>query len=522
MRDSYTNDSLRFSKEAKYNDPPNSRLFIVGGKNITEDDFKECFSKYGTVTEVWLVKDRVSGEPKGVTYVKFSKTSEAALAMEEMNGKCIGDCPRPLKVLIAHNRDQGSRREQNEEERLLRLFVVVPKSMTDAELREHFAEFGDIDYVSIVKDRNTKESKGFGYVKYHRMSHAAVAFENCDRQYKPMFADPKPSREQQTAARDTGAAAVSGRSAPSGFELGYGGAGHLYSPPPSTESGFQPGLAEPAASCRLSVVTPPSLTRDHVWKLFDLVPGLEFVDLRRDRKSNQSYAVVQYNSVQSAGYAREKLNYFEYPPGHRLMVKFDTVDHGTSRFPPGPGASPGANAAPGSARLPPNPGSLRNDLAHLAETIAQATSLIQAAGLAPRDSCGAGAAPVLPQQPVQAGAGDHYDTSYCSVALPPPQPLAALDATVDERLFIVCQPSPPPLYVLKDVFSRFGNLIDVFILSGKTCGYVKYANKECAERAIELLHGQEVYGARMKVMKADPHSGADSGRKRMKIDDFRQ
>ena len=40
--------------------------------------------------------------------------------------------------------------------------------MTEAELREHFIKFGDIDYVSIVKDRTTKESKGFGYVKYHR------------------------------------------------------------------------------------------------------------------------------------------------------------------------------------------------------------------------------------------------------------------------------------------------------------------------------------------------------------------
>ena len=47
--------------------------------------------------------------------------------MEEMNGKCIGGCPRPLKVLIAHSRDQGSKRELNEDERLVRLFVVVPK-----------------------------------------------------------------------------------------------------------------------------------------------------------------------------------------------------------------------------------------------------------------------------------------------------------------------------------------------------------------------------------------------------------
>jgi hypothetical protein len=38
----------------------------------------------------------------GVTYIKFSKTSEAALALEEMNGCCIVPHPRPLKVMIAH------------------------------------------------------------------------------------------------------------------------------------------------------------------------------------------------------------------------------------------------------------------------------------------------------------------------------------------------------------------------------------------------------------------------------------
>ena len=69
---------------------------------------------------------------------------------------------------VCDSRDQGSRRDMNEEERLLRLFVVVPKSLSEGDLREHFAQFGDIDYVSIVRDRNTRDSKGFAYVKYHR------------------------------------------------------------------------------------------------------------------------------------------------------------------------------------------------------------------------------------------------------------------------------------------------------------------------------------------------------------------
>lgn len=66
-RDSYHmhNSEGRFNKESKYDDPPHSRLFIVCGKSITEEDFREHFSKYGTIEEIWVVKDRVTEEPKG-------------------------------------------------------------------------------------------------------------------------------------------------------------------------------------------------------------------------------------------------------------------------------------------------------------------------------------------------------------------------------------------------------------------------------------------------------------------------
>ncbi len=42
-----------------------NRLFILGGKNATEDEFRDCFSKYGSVQDIWIVKDKRSGEPKG-------------------------------------------------------------------------------------------------------------------------------------------------------------------------------------------------------------------------------------------------------------------------------------------------------------------------------------------------------------------------------------------------------------------------------------------------------------------------
>jgi hypothetical protein len=42
------------------------------------------------------------------------------------------------------------------------------------------------------------------------------------------------------------------------------------------------------------------------------------------------------------------------------------------------------------------------------------------------------------------------------------------------------------MFALRDVFGRFGNLIDVYMLSGKICGYAKYASKESAERAMQV------------------------------------
>jgi hypothetical protein len=35
--------------------------------------------------------------------------------------------------------------------------------------------------VSLVTDRHSGENKGFGYVRYHRAYHAALALEGCDQ-----------------------------------------------------------------------------------------------------------------------------------------------------------------------------------------------------------------------------------------------------------------------------------------------------------------------------------------------------
>lgn len=79
-------------------DPPNSRLFVVTSRSISEDELRDAFSIFGDIQGVWVVKDKQTKEPKGINYVKFARSSQACLAMEEMHGKVISEGTKPIKV----------------------------------------------------------------------------------------------------------------------------------------------------------------------------------------------------------------------------------------------------------------------------------------------------------------------------------------------------------------------------------------------------------------------------------------
>lgn len=54
------------------------------------------------------------------------------------------------------------------------------------------------------------------------------------------------------------------------------------------------------------------------------------------------------------------------------------------------------------------------------------------------------------------------------------------------RCFIYCHPKPLTQGVLRDMFCRFGGLIDVYLIKGKSCGYAMYANQASANKAIKV------------------------------------
>lgn len=61
-RDSYYSQT---DLRSKNDDPPNSRLFVICHKSLEEDDLRKAFEKFGKIEDIWVVKDRTTGENKG-------------------------------------------------------------------------------------------------------------------------------------------------------------------------------------------------------------------------------------------------------------------------------------------------------------------------------------------------------------------------------------------------------------------------------------------------------------------------
>jgi cold-inducible RNA-binding protein len=74
--------------------------------DTTEDDIRNLFAQAGTVSEVALIKDRDTGTSKGFAFVTMSSQDEAKKAIEQFNGKTLGN--RALTVNPARPREERS------------------------------------------------------------------------------------------------------------------------------------------------------------------------------------------------------------------------------------------------------------------------------------------------------------------------------------------------------------------------------------------------------------------------------
>jgi RNA recognition motif-containing protein len=75
--------------------------------DVTEDDLKELFEKFGKIKSLILITDRETKKSRGFGFVEFSDKENAIEAIKKLNGSTIDS--RSIVVKEAHNRNNNNR-----------------------------------------------------------------------------------------------------------------------------------------------------------------------------------------------------------------------------------------------------------------------------------------------------------------------------------------------------------------------------------------------------------------------------
>ncbi|KAL0843778.1 hypothetical protein Bca101_017024 [Brassica carinata] len=152
------------------------KLFIGGiSWDTDEEKLREYFSNYGDVVEAVIMRDRATGRARGFGFIVFADPSVAERVILE---KHIID-NRTVEAKKAVPRDDHQqvllKRQASPIHHLMspggnrtkKIFVGgLPSSITEAEFKNYFDQFGTIADVVVMYDHNTQRPRGFGFITF--------------------------------------------------------------------------------------------------------------------------------------------------------------------------------------------------------------------------------------------------------------------------------------------------------------------------------------------------------------------
>lgn len=102
--------------KVSYSRPPgtdmkDSNLYITNlPKDVTEQDVENLFKDYGEIIQKTVLKDKHTGLPRGVAFVRYARGEEAQAAIANLDGKLLDSAMLPLSVRVAE--DHGRQKAQ--------------------------------------------------------------------------------------------------------------------------------------------------------------------------------------------------------------------------------------------------------------------------------------------------------------------------------------------------------------------------------------------------------------------------
>jgi len=157
--------------------PPNVRLFVGNlSFDIDDDCIKKFFADCGELTDIYWMMDRETERFKGFGFITFEDLASAAKAIEKNEQECMG---RPMRVSYAKPRENrakgsgggggkgGSRPLSEKPQGCTTIFCGnLSFDVDDGKMGEFLSECGGIRAIRWLKDRESGDFKGCGFVEF--------------------------------------------------------------------------------------------------------------------------------------------------------------------------------------------------------------------------------------------------------------------------------------------------------------------------------------------------------------------
>ena len=202
MGDYYGNGGLSAGGGGTFTKQPSAidadKIFVGGlSWQTTEESLRYHFERYGPVVSVEVMRDRVTGDPRGFAFVVFQDEETVNLVMNEprheINHKVV-DVKRaqargiaPPSIHNDGNRDVTSPEAASQdsgqaprgsgmtpEQLQNKVFVGgIPPNVDRDELKRVFEQFGAVVDSIVMMDQVQMRSRGFGFVTFENGSNGA-------------------------------------------------------------------------------------------------------------------------------------------------------------------------------------------------------------------------------------------------------------------------------------------------------------------------------------------------------------
>lgn len=148
------------------------KLFIGGiSWDTNEVRLREYFENFGQVLQAVIMKDRTTGRARGFGFVVFADPAVAEKVVMEkhlIDGRMVEAkkaVPRDDQYIL--NRNSSSIQGSPSPGRTKKIFVGgLASTVTDADFKKYFEQFGTINDVVVMYDHNTQRPRGFGFITF--------------------------------------------------------------------------------------------------------------------------------------------------------------------------------------------------------------------------------------------------------------------------------------------------------------------------------------------------------------------